>query len=111
MASLCIDSGQRGFAFTLQNQEEICVKFLHENAFVAILLPVTKRKLLNVPGQNSSRHVLAVEHIFRRVLHLRVARAHAAEMALADDRGAVVDADAEAQAASPRPLQVPRPVP
>ena len=44
MASLCIDSGQRGFAFTLQNQKEICVKFLHENAFVAILLPVTKRK-------------------------------------------------------------------
>ena len=62
-------------------------------------------------GQNSSRLVLAVEHIFRRVLHLRVARAHAAEMALAHDRGAVVDADAEAQAASPRPLQVPRPVP
>ena len=44
MASLGIDSGQRGLAVALQDPKEICVKLFHENAFVAILLPETRKK-------------------------------------------------------------------
>ena len=44
VVSLGIDSGQRGLALALQNQKEIGVKFFHENALVAILLPETKSK-------------------------------------------------------------------
>ena len=43
VVSLGIDSGQRGLALALQNQKEIGVKFLHENALVAVLLPEMKR--------------------------------------------------------------------
>ena len=43
MASLGIDSGQRRLAFAFQDPKKICVKILHENAFVAILLPETRK--------------------------------------------------------------------
>ena len=54
-----------------------------------------------------------MEDIFLRFLHLGVARSHRAEVAGADDRGAVADAEAAeaTETAVPRPLQVPRPVP
>ena len=47
VASLGIDSGQRGLALALQDQKEIGVKFPHENALVAILLPATTKSIVN----------------------------------------------------------------